>query len=137
MTIVLWQAICDVDDLVPDRGVAALLDRPAQPAQMVALFRLASVSHEHPVEWFAVDHIDPISRAPVMARGLVGSEGSVPIVSSPIDKRRYDLRTGLAMDGESPPLRCWPVRVVDGRVEVCTTATRHEIGDVQPENAVV
>lgn len=130
MTRQRWHPICGANDVVPDRGVASLVESGSQQPLMVALFRLASVSHEHSAEWFAVDHLDPVSLAPVMARGLVGSEGSTPTVSSPINKRRYDLSTGLAMDGESPSLRSWPVRVVNGRVQICTNA------EAQLENAM-
>jgi nitrite reductase (NADH) small subunit len=102
-----WTAVCSVDALPVDRGAAALVD-----GHQVAIFRLASG------EVFAVDHNDPFSGANVMARGLVGTRGNVPTVASPVYKQVFDLQTGKCLDDESVALQSWPVRVVDGVVEV-------------------
>lgn len=117
-----WVDVCAADAVTPDRGVAALV-----AGQPVAIFRLAAVSAGEEVsagedEWFAVDHIDPRTGAPVIARGLVGStvvEGvEVPTVASPLHKQRYDLRTGAGIGDEDTSLRSWAVAVFDGRVLV-------------------
>jgi nitrite reductase (NADH) small subunit len=105
-----WTPICAVDDLAVDRGAAALLDD-----QQVAVFRLASG------EVYAVGHRDPFSGANVMARGLVGTRGDIPTVASPIYKQSFDLRTGRCLDDEAVALGSWPVRVVDGIVELMKT----------------
>jgi nitrite reductase (NADH) small subunit len=102
-----WTKVCALDALAIDRGAAALVD-----GQQVAVFRLASG------DVFAVDHRDPFSGANVMARGLVGTRGDKSTVASPIYKQVFDLATGLCLDDESVTLRAWPVRVVDGMVEV-------------------
>jgi len=102
-----WVRICSVDALPVDRGAAALVDD-----QQVAIFRLADG------ELFAVGHRDPFSGANVMARGLVGTRGDVPTVASPIYKQVFDLRTGHCIDDDSVALGTWPVRVVEGIVEV-------------------
>jgi nitrite reductase (NADH) small subunit len=102
-----WVRICPVDSLPVDRGAAALVDD-----QQVAIFRLADG------ELFAVGHRDPFSGANVMARGLVGTRGDVPTVASPIYKQVFDLRTGHCIDDDSVALGTWPVRVVEGIVEV-------------------
>jgi nitrite reductase (NADH) small subunit len=106
-----WTPICAVDDLAVDRGAAALLD-----GHQVAVFRLASG------EVYAVGHRDPFSGANVMARGLVGTRGDIPTVASPIYKQSFDLRTGQCLDDEAVALESWPVRVVDGIVELMKTA---------------
>ena len=104
-----WLRVCAYDDLVPDRGVAALVgDR------QIALFRLSGSSEVH-----AVDHRDPFSDANVMARGLVGSRGGVPTVASPMHKQSFDLRTGQCVDDPDIALEVWPTRVSEGWVEVC------------------
>lgn len=102
-----WTSICDVDTLAFDRGAAALVD-----GHQVAIFRLASG------DVYAVDHRDPFSGANVIARGLVGTRGTVPTVASPVYKQVFDLTTGQCLDDESVTLRSWPVRIVDGMVEV-------------------
>ncbi len=118
-----WIDVCDVDAVTPDRGIAALVAGVA-----VAIFRLATVQRgdETVVDetWFAVDHLDPQTGAPVMARGLVGSlmiDGvEVSTVASPIHKQRYDLRTGTGLGGEATSLRTWQVEIVGRRVMVAT-----------------
>ncbi len=102
-----WQPVCPVDRLPVERGVAALVAGHA-----VALFRLRSG------DLFAIDHHEPFTGMPVMARGLVGSVGDTPTVASPLHKQRFDLRTGACLDDPDHSIRAWPVRVVDDEVQV-------------------
>ncbi|WP_456697362.1 nitrite reductase small subunit NirD [Aeromicrobium sp. P5_D10] len=104
-----WQRVCSVDALVPDRGSAALVG-----GRQVAVFLLSDTREIH-----AVDHLDPLSRANVMARGLVGSRQGVPTVASPMHKQSFDLRTGECLDDPAVSLTVWPTRVIDGWVEIC------------------
>ena len=99
--------VCRVDDLVPDRGAAALLD-----GDQVAVFLLATG------EVFAIEHRDPFSGAHVLARGLVGDHGGRPTVASPVYKQRFDLRTGECLDDASVRVRTWPARVVGDVIEL-------------------
>lgn len=102
-----WIDIAPLDRLPVDRGVAALVgDR------QVAVFRLAGD------ELAAIDHVEPFTRAPVLARGLVGSAGDTVYVASPLHKQRFDLRTGQCLDDPAASVRTWPVTVVDGLVRV-------------------
>ena len=102
-----WTKVCALDLLAVDRGVAALVE-----GHQVAVFRLASG------DIYAIDHQDPFSGANVLARGLVGTRGDVPTVASPVYKQVFDLTTGICLDDESVAVRSWPVRVVDGIVEI-------------------
>ena len=104
-----WVDVCGYDDLLPERGVAALVG-----GQQVALFRLADGSVH------AVGHHDPFSGANVMARGIVGTRGEVDTVASPVYKQVFDVRTGQCLDDASVRLPSWPVEVQDGRVRVRT-----------------
>ncbi|NRQ50331.1 nitrite reductase small subunit NirD [Aeromicrobium stalagmiti] len=107
-----WTRVCAVDDLVPDRGAAALVD-----GHQVAIFRLSDSGAIH-----AVDHLDPFSHANVMARGLVGSRLGTPTVASPMHKQSFDLVTGQCLDDPAVSLQVWPTRVADGWVEVGSAA---------------
>ena len=105
-----WHAICTIDRLTADRGVAALVD-----GDEVAVFLLSTG------ELFAVDNADPFSGAAVLARGLVGETAGVPFVASPVYKQRFDLRTGACLDavGKEPvALLTYPVQVREGTVLV-------------------
>jgi nitrite reductase (NADH) small subunit len=106
--VTAWAQVCDVDELTPDRGVAALLgDR------QIAIFKVRAGD-----EVLAVDNVCPFSGASVMSRGIVGSAGDTVTVASPVYKQRFDLRTGECLDDPSVRLTTFAARVVDGRVEV-------------------
>lgn len=102
--------VCRLDDLVPERGVAALVG-----GEQVAVFRVG-----HDV--LAVQQQDPFTRAHVMSRGLVGTRGDRLTVASPLHKQVFDLRTGEcleAMGAEPCHLRVWGVTVDrDGGVRI-------------------
>ena len=103
-----WTRVCALEDLTPDRGVAAIIG-----GHQVALFRLDGDD-----EVYAISHRDPYSGANVMARGLVGTRGGVPTVASPMHKQIFSLRTGESMDDPAVRLDIWQARVVDGMVEL-------------------
>ncbi|MEM7337993.1 MAG: nitrite reductase small subunit NirD [Actinomycetota bacterium] len=109
--------VCGASDVPIDRGVAALVDGVA-----IAVFRLSPASADEPEEWFAIAHHDPVTGAPVMARGLVGSvtdqAGPVPTVASPLHKQRYNLRTGQCLDDPTLSVSTFPVRITNGRVRI-------------------
>ena len=104
-----WTVVARFDALCTDRGVAALIS-----SEPVAVFRLADGSLA------AVDHVEPFTGVPVLARGLVGSAGDVTYVASPLHKQRFDLATGQCLDDPSVSVRVWPVEVIDG--DVCVAA---------------
>ncbi len=105
-----WTRICRVDDLLVERGAAALVD-----GRQIALFRT------YDGRLFATDQIDPFSGAAILSRGIVGDRGGVPTVASPMYKQVFDLRTGACLDtqGKEPQsLGVHPVAVDDGVVLV-------------------
>jgi nitrite reductase (NADH) small subunit len=107
-----WTAACPVARLQPLRGVAVLLPDGAQ----VALFRLADNSIR------AVDNIDPIGRAAVMSRGIVGDRGGFPVVQSPLKKQAFSLLDGRCLDAEGVSIPVYATRVgIDGTVWVANS----------------
>lgn len=102
-----WVRVCRVDDLLVERGAAALIgDR------QIALFRT------YDGRLYATDQIDPFSGAAIMSRGIVGDRAGAPTVASPMYKQVFDLRTGACLDtqGKEPrSLRVHPV-AADGDV---------------------
>jgi nitrite reductase (NADH) small subunit len=103
-----WTDICALDDIVPDTGVCALLGK-----RQVALFRVGSGA-----QVYALSNFDPISKAFVLARGIVGDRGGIPKVASPVFKQSFDLRTGQCLDETDVRVPCFEARVRDGRVEL-------------------
>ncbi len=102
-----WVTVCPVERLQPERGVAALLGE-----LQVALFR----THDGTVH--AVGNIDPFSGAAVLSRGIVGDRGGVPTVASPVYKQAFSLLDGRCLDDASVAVPSYPVRVVDGDLQV-------------------
>ena len=110
-------AVCPVGRLIPGRGVAALLPDGRQ----VAVYKIDDD------EVRALCNIDPVARAAVMSRGLVGDRAGEPAVISPIGKQAYALAYGRGLDDPSHGLSVFPARVAaDGTVFVATQpAVRH------------
>lgn len=102
-----WFAVCDLADLTPGRGVAALLPDGAQVA--VFLDRAGRA--------YAIDNRDPFTGAYVLSRGLLGSAGGRPFVASPLLKQRFDLETGRCLDDEGVAVRTYPARTTEDPVE--------------------
>lgn len=85
-----WSYVCEVSDLVVNSGVCALIDE-----KQVAIF---NVKINGTSSLFAVSNFDPIGKANVMYRGLVGSIGGVPVVASPLFKEHYSLESGECIE---------------------------------------
>lgn len=102
-----WTSVCLLDDLIPERGIAALVDGAA-----VAVFR----THDGVVH--ALSNLDPFSSASVLSRGIVGDRGGRATVASPIYKQVFELSTGVCLDDPSVSVPTYPVRVMGGVVEV-------------------
>lgn len=102
-----WTTICRYDELLPERGVAALVG-----THQVALFRTFDGM------LYAIDNRDPFSGAFVLSRGIVGTRGEAPTVASPIFKQVFDLRSGACLTESSGNVTTHAVRCVDGVVEI-------------------
>ncbi len=107
-----WTAACALSRLEPLRGVAVLLPGGDQ----VALFRLADDSIR------AVGNIDPIGRAAVLSRGIVGDRGGIPVVQSPLKKQAFSLLDGYCLDAPGVSIPVYDTRIaVDGTVYVANS----------------
>lgn len=103
-----WHSICMLEDLAPDTGVRALVG-----GGQIALFRIARTG-----ALYAIDAIDPFSGAAVLSRGIVGDIDGEVVVASPIYKQHFSLETGRCLEDESKSVQAYPVRVVDGMVQL-------------------
>ncbi|MFF2244471.1 nitrite reductase small subunit NirD [Arthrobacter sp. NPDC058130] len=102
-----WHRVCAVADLEPAWGEAALIS-----GRQVAVFQTANG------EVFAVANEDPATGANVMARGITGSRGNRPTISSPLHKEVYDLETGECLGNPEVRLATFSTRIVGGYIEV-------------------
>jgi nitrite reductase (NADH) small subunit len=99
--------VCRYDDLLPELGVTALVDGVS-----IAIFR----THDGNIH--AISNYDPCSQASVLARGIVGTRGDNVVVSSPMHKQAFDLRTGQCLDDAAVRVPTYDVVVTDGLVLV-------------------
>lgn len=105
-----WVEICPLTEITPGTAVAALVNG----------LQLAIVRTLDGDQLYAVGNFDPFSKAYVMARGIVGDRDGVPKIASPMYKQAFDLRNGRNFDDPSISIGAYPVRVVNGLVEVRT-----------------
>lgn len=103
-----WRSICMLQDLTPDAGVRALVG-----GGQIALFRVARTG-----ELYAIDAIDPFTGAAVLSRGIVGDIDGEVVVASPIYKQHFSLTTGRCLEDDTKSVKAYPVRVVDGMVQL-------------------
>ena len=104
-----WNPVCTVDDIMPNTGICALVND-----RHVAIFHV----QEGAEALYAIDNIDPNTRASVLSRGLVGNLGERIVVASPIYKHHFDLRTGECLEAPEHSVAAYPVRVENGAVLV-------------------
>ena len=107
-----WRCICDLDEVLPDGGVAALVD-----GRQLAIFRVQD-------QVYALDNYDPHSDANVLARGLVGDVQGEPVVASPVYKHHFNLATGRCLEDASRSVRVYPARVSERRIWVRSQPVR-------------
>ncbi len=110
-------AVCRFDQVPREGGVAVLV-----AGRAVAIFRTWN-GNIH-----ATCNYDPWSGASVLSRGIVGTRGERDVVSSPMHKQAFDLRTGVCLEDESVVLETFDCQVVDGVVWVGSGSTRAEGG---------
>ena len=107
-----WRPVCDASDVLPDSGIAALVD-----GRQIALFRVGD-------QIYALDNYDPNSEANVLSRGLIGDVQGEPVVASPIYKHHFSLITGRCIEDPEQSVRAYPARIADGRVWVKSEPVR-------------
>lgn len=105
-----WITVCSDTDLVSNSGVCALLNE-----QQIALFKIKSVNDEHV---YAVSNWDPIGKANVLYRGLLGSVEDIKVIISPLYKQRYCLESGQCLDDDAIKLIVYPVRIEQSLVQL-------------------
>lgn len=124
-----WIDVCSVDDLQPNSGICALVD-----GLQVAIFYMPD---ENAV--YAVNNYDPLGKANVLSRGMIGDITGQPVVASPLYKQHFNLLTGLCLEDENVAIPVYAIRCNNGRVEVNTrlTASNLAAGNLFPAAARV
>jgi nitrite reductase (NADH) large subunit len=109
---VSWKFVCELDEILPGAGVAALID-----GKQIAVFRNGD-------DVYALDNYDPNSDANVLARGLVGDIQGELVVASPLYKHHFSLISGRCIEDPEKSVPAYPARVSEGRVWVRSVSLR-------------
>jgi nitrite reductase (NADH) small subunit len=104
-----WVPVMASHRLGSDVGRCVLVD-----GRQIAIFRIADDN-----ELFGLSNVDPFSGAPVISRGIVGSNNGEPKVASPMYKQSFSLRSGICIDDPTVALTTYAVREVNSFIEVC------------------
>lgn len=99
--------VCDKADLIANSGVCALVD-----GEQIALFYLPSTDKEI----YAVSNWDPIGKANVLSRGIVGDLGGQIVVASPLYKQHFNLETGNCLEEPDTQLKTYSVSLKNDKV---------------------
>jgi nitrite reductase (NADH) small subunit len=113
----IWSPVCPAEDLAVGRGIAALVAGHA-----VAVVR-AEDGQVH-----AVGNHDPLDKAAILSRGIVGQRDGVAFVASPRTKRAYDLATGVCLADDQIHVPVYGVKFEGGIVYVGPRLTTQGTG---------
>ncbi|MEX1669726.1 nitrite reductase small subunit NirD [Zhongshania guokunii] len=101
-----WTTVCRLDEILPNAGVAALINET-----QVAIFRVDD-------KIYALANKDPFSNANVLSRGIVGSIQGTLVVASPIYKQHFSLEAGNCLEDDSISVPCYQARTEGDLVQV-------------------
>lgn len=103
----VWVAVCQLDDIVPNTGVCALV-----AGRHIAVFRVGQN------QFYAIDNVDHKTGASVLSRGLIGSLGGRIVVASPLYKQHIDLSSGECLESPAYSVQAHRVSIDGGQVRV-------------------
>lgn len=102
-----WVEVCEREDLVAGAGVCVLLG-----SEQIALFYLPREDREV----YALANRDPIGKANVLSRGIVGDIGGQLVVASPLYKQHFNLESGACLEDDSVQIPVYAVRLEEDSV---------------------
>ncbi len=102
-------SLCKLDELVPYVGSIVLVD-----GEQVALFYVP----ENGI--YAIQDWDPIGKAYVLSRGIVGDLNGKLCVASPLYKQHFCLKTGVCIEDDRYRLKTWQVSIDNETVNITT-----------------
>ncbi len=106
-----WNDVCHINDIPSMSGVCAL-----HQEHQVAIFNLNKVGDNGEIR--SISNFDPISKANVLSRGIVAEIDGRIVVSSPLLKQYFCLKTGECLQDESMNIPVYPVRIKNSRVQL-------------------
>lgn len=94
------QVVCSKNDLVENSGVCALVN-----GEQIAIFYLPKSEQKV----FAISNWDPIGKANVLSRGIVGDLEGKFVVASPLYKQHFNLVSGDCLEDTSASVKIYSI----------------------------
>jgi nitrite reductase (NADH) small subunit len=112
-----WISVCQDNDLIENTGLCALHD-----GEQVAIFKISlSENSAYDQDIYAISNYDPIGKANVLSRGLLGNIGDHLVVASPLYKQHFDLITGECLEDSEQNIKTYEVRRFNNEIQLKKT----------------
>ena len=99
--------LCQQADLIPNSGICVQVQ-----GEQIALFYLPQ---ENP-QVYAIGNWDPIGKANVLSRGMIGDLNTRLVVASPLYKQHFDLVSGECLEDTNFCVPIYAVAIVADQV---------------------
>lgn len=96
--------ICNTKDLIANSGICVLVDE-----EQIALFYIDK-------RVYAVSNYDPIGKANLLSRGIVGDIEGKLVVASPLYKEHFNLKTGECLEDEGVEIKTYKCEIKNDEV---------------------
>lgn len=93
--------VCEIKDLIEDSGICVFIKD-----KQIALFYIDK-------KVYAIDNYDPIGKAFVLARGIIGDIDGKIVVASPLYKEHFDLITGECIEHKEISVQSYECSIDD------------------------
>jgi nitrite reductase (NADH) small subunit len=103
-----WVSVCESDVIAPNTGVCAKVGN-----EQIAIFFSKRTNSLH-----AISNYDPIGKANILSRGIVGCINEILCVASPLYKQHFCLKTGQCIENPEYSLPIYEVRNNNGMIEL-------------------
>jgi len=103
-----WLSICELGAIPPNTGICAKVGD-----KQIAVFFSQRTHKLH-----AISNYDPIGKANILSRGIVGSIDEKICVASPLYKQHFDLETGECLEKPEYQVSVYDVRESNGNIEI-------------------
>ncbi|AEX24154.1 MULTISPECIES: nitrite reductase small subunit NirD [Vibrio] len=103
-----WISICESTAIAPNTGVCAKVDD-----KQIAVFFSQRTNSLH-----AISNFDPIGKANILSRGILGCVGEILCVASPLYKQHFCLETGKCIENPEYNVPIYEVRNNNGMIEL-------------------
>ncbi len=112
-----WVSICPVEDLLANTGLCALHE-----GEQVAIYKINPCEEYSQNFLYAISNYDPIGKANVLSRGILGNIGNHLVVASPLYKQHFDLFSGECLEDPEHRVKTYEVRCFNDEIQLKKSA---------------